>query len=555
MVPLRRVTHALRGPAGIAVLAGALAIALRLPFLLDAPYADEGGLLVVASRWHDHGPFLYGPLFVDRPPLLLAFFRLADVAGGLVMLRALGLVLVAGSVALAARAGAVLAGTRGAAAAAPTCAALLADPRLGTREIDAETVGVPMILLAAVLSLEAVRRAPSGTRTVFLVGAGIAGSAAVLVKQNLVDGLVFAVVLVVATGIADTAGVRRTAGQVCLVMLGAAVPPAVALAWSATATGAHGLWYTLYGFRLAGSSALFATTSAARAARLQGLGRAAVLSGMAALLVVCVMTLLRRRRSDAATVALVAMLVAEVAGAAGGGYYWPHYLIGIVPATALLAAKAAAVRRPWLLGLAVTATLVSSAVAVIVCAAGPTSTRSTEVAALSAWLDRAARPGDSAVVLYGEASVFDATPLRPAYPFLWTLPQRILDPHLTRLVHTLDRRSGPTYVVVRMPLDSYGQDPHGRVHRAIERHYQWVARVDADSIFRRRGTISRRSRDHFAPVNDQRPRWRTNTTTPTTASTTATARNGHGDHSSVHSVARPCTVQTVPGPSRFNQAT
>jgi hypothetical protein len=126
-----------------AVLAGSLAVGLRLPFVHDLPYTDEGGLLVVADHWHTGGPYLYGPLFVDRPPLLLAFFRLADDLGGVVSLRLLGLGLVAVAVACATRAGTLLGGTRGAVAASLTCAALLADPLLGTREVDAETVGVP----------------------------------------------------------------------------------------------------------------------------------------------------------------------------------------------------------------------------------------------------------------------------------------------------------------------------------------------------------------------------------------------------------------------------
>jgi hypothetical protein len=165
----------------------------------------------------------------------------------------------------------------------------------------------------------------------------------------------------------------------------------------------------VYGFRIAAIGPLLAGSSAAQEARLDGLGRAALVSGMAVLLVLAVGTLLRRR-PDASVLALLAMLLVEVVGVAGGGYYWSHYLIGIVPATSLLVGRAVAVcSRPWLLGLAIAATLTSSVTEVALVAAHPTPVDGTEVGALTAWLDRAQRPGDTAVVLYGEASVFETT--------------------------------------------------------------------------------------------------------------------------------------------------
>ena len=492
-MPWRPAASAVRGPAGIALFAGSLAVALRVPFLHDPPYTDEGGLLVVAAHWHAGGPFLYGRFFVDRPPVLLLLFRLSTALGGLVALRILGLLLVLISVLCAGRAGGLLGGRRGSAVGSVVTAALLADPRLGTREIDAETVGVPLVLLSVVLALEAVRRTTPAARTALLLAAGASGSCALLVKQNLADGLVFAVVLAL--------GTRAT--RVVSVLLGASVPLGVAVGWSATGPGARGLWYALYGFRIAGANSLFGTSEATRLVRLHDLLLAALLSGLAALVAFSVATLLRRR-PDRVTVALLAMLVTEIAGAAGGGYYWTHYLIALVPATVLLAARAVAdLRRPWPLALLAALALGSSTVAVVAAAAHPAGT--TEVAALSSWLDRVQRPGDSAVVLYGEASVFDATRLRPAYPFLWTLPQRVLDPHLTRLVRTLDGPRGPTYVVVRMPLDPWGQDPHHRVRRALARHYRPAARVGTDRIYvtRRDARLQRRTAAHPPPPRER----------------------------------------------------
>jgi hypothetical protein len=93
-----------------------------------------------------------------------------------------------------------------------------------------------------------------------------------------------------------------------------------------------------------------------------------------------------------------------------------------------------------------------------------------------------ARPGDTAVVLYGDASLFEDTGLRPAYPYLWTLPQRVMDPHLRRLAATLDGPARPRFVIVRMSLDPWGQDPRGRVRHAVATHYRVVAHVDGDVI-------------------------------------------------------------------------
>jgi hypothetical protein len=212
-----------------------------------------------------------------------------------------------------------------------------------------------------------------------------------------------------------------------------------------------------------------------------------MLSGMVLTLVVAVV-LLSRRPLEAVTVALVAMLAAEVMGAAGGGSYWSHYLVALVPGSALLAARAVVgLRRAWVVGSVVAVTVVATGTDVARATADPTPPTRTEVGALSAWLTRHEHPGDSAVVLYGDASLFSDTALRPAYPYLWTLPQRVLDPHLVRLAQTLDRPGRPRFVVVRTSLDPWGQDPRGRVRRALAEHYRPAAHVDGDLVYVVRG--------------------------------------------------------------------
>ncbi|MFT4262248.1 MAG: hypothetical protein QM572_02605, partial [Nocardioides sp.] len=74
--------------------------------------SDEAGFLMVARQWHP-GSSLYGDYWVDRPPGLITLYRVADLAGGTVALRVVGLVAVLVAVALAARLGRVLAGPTG----------------------------------------------------------------------------------------------------------------------------------------------------------------------------------------------------------------------------------------------------------------------------------------------------------------------------------------------------------------------------------------------------------------------------------------------------------
>jgi len=75
-----------------AVVAAVAAVLVRLLSLSAQARPDEAGYLLVAQQARRGGPFLYGDLWVDRPPLLIAFFRVADSLGGLVAVRLLALV-------------------------------------------------------------------------------------------------------------------------------------------------------------------------------------------------------------------------------------------------------------------------------------------------------------------------------------------------------------------------------------------------------------------------------------------------------------------------------
>src|SRR3954471_23181880 len=98
-----------RRPAIWIALGAAVAVALRLPWLTTPLSRDEGGVAYVAEAWHHAGAFAYGPYFLDRPPLLVALYGLANgIAGapGIRILAALAAVVaVASSTAVAVRLG------------------------------------------------------------------------------------------------------------------------------------------------------------------------------------------------------------------------------------------------------------------------------------------------------------------------------------------------------------------------------------------------------------------------------------------------------------------
>ena len=58
-----------------------LALALRAPYLSIPLGRDEGGLSYMAQHWLEGGGQLYGPYWVDRPPLMFLLFKLAVLGG------------------------------------------------------------------------------------------------------------------------------------------------------------------------------------------------------------------------------------------------------------------------------------------------------------------------------------------------------------------------------------------------------------------------------------------------------------------------------------------
>lgn len=487
-----RLIRALREAGPATALALLLALILRVPFVDSLAYPDEGGLLLVARRWRDGGPLLYGHFFVDRPPLLLLFWRTADVLGGVEAARWLGCVLVGILIVAAGWSGWLLAERRGARLAALTAAALASTPILGTHEVDAELLGVPLILLCCTFALMTLRRCGVGAQARWAMFAGLAGSGAVLVKQNLVDGLVFGVALGLVAGLTGVWTRSRTVRFLGFGALGAGIPLSATVLWAATrGQGVAVLWATVVGFRADASAVITEHDMGAPELRLFLLGLVLVVSGMGGLVMMHVWSLRHGTRGrEPFTIALTAMLLVELLGVLMGASYWTHYLIALIPGATLAVAGLAGRRIEGHRRLVplVSFVVLSSVVATLVSLMPLAQTQRDGETHLVQWLDVAGRPGDTALVLYGHPNIIEASGMQPAYPYLWSLPLRTLDPQLDRLVATLNGGNAPTWIVEWLPSDSWDIDVDGRLSSSITAHYRAAGTICGVPIYLNRAT-------------------------------------------------------------------
>ena len=173
-----------RTDAGVVVGSVLLAAAMRVPFLTSPLASDEGGFLLVARNWQS-GPGLYGRLWVDRPPLLIALVRATDALGGVHGIRwvavvgCAALVLGAAGVALeVARTGAPDARERTVILTVVGTTALVSNPSIDLVAAKGEVLSLPLLVGSAWLVLRALR-----TRS--WPAAAVAGLLAIYAGANL----------------------------------------------------------------------------------------------------------------------------------------------------------------------------------------------------------------------------------------------------------------------------------------------------------------------------------------------------------------------------------
>jgi hypothetical protein len=459
------------------VLAAALAFLLRLPGLTRPIRPDEAGWFLVARSWHPRADSVYGEHFVDRPPSLIGLVDLADHLGGLVTFRVVGALAAAVTVLIAARIGEVVADERAGRWSAVVVAALVTSPLIDPVAAKGELLGLPLIGLAMWAALLAVRSAATTSRAAVLAfAAGVAGGSALGVKQSLVGGLVFAVVVFLADWWWGRTDARRVASLVPSLAAGAAVPVLATIAWAlAAGVDLSELWYTVYGFRSDAAHVLAGSTSTKPAERIALLVAIALGAGVIAIVGGFVVHLREHWTTDRpVTFATGTVLTTEVAGLVVSGSYWRDYLFPLVPPLALcvvllVALGGRAERRMRVVALG---SLVSAAIAMVVWFALELGgvIGYTEVAAGHAIKD-AAEPGDSLTVFGGRADVQYSSGLPSPYPHLWSLPMRTLDPDYAELVALLDGPDAPTWFVTWIPLTSWQAPGADDLARAIEENY------------------------------------------------------------------------------------
>ena len=489
-----------RGPWFWVALVAAAATLGWLPFMWRSLSPDEGGLLMLAAQW-EPGSSLYGDYWVDRPPLLVGLFAVADGLGGPVALRAMGVVAVVATIFLAGVIGRLAAPTSTKPTAdktsqdtrrivwpAATAALFLATPLFGGSVVSAELLGLPFVLAGVAAALVSLDRSDPRTATGWALAAGAAGAAAFLVKQNIVDVFVFVAVVAVAPGLRNpgplrSARLRLVGGVVC----GAVALTAVVLAFAAArGTGVAGIWNGVVVFRGEAFGLIAQSGNAATGDRLMNVLIAFGCSG--APLVVAALTWGSPARRAAARAGLRpaawALLAWEALVVLVGGGYWLHYLMGFLPGLVVLAAASVPTRprsSPSLVAAYVYATC--STVAVL----GWVLVNPIErpEAPAIAYLEDHSRPGDTGIVAFGAANILETTGLRSPYPHLWSLPARVRDPRTLELADVLAGPEAPTWLVVSgRSVTTWGVDG-AAANRVVRARYEVAARAGKFWIYLR----------------------------------------------------------------------
>jgi hypothetical protein len=461
----------------------ALVVALRMLLVTRPASPDEAGFLVVASQWHVGGTSLYGNYWVDRPPLLIGIFRLADLLGGLTALRILGAIAAAATVWLLASTAGRAFGARAATWAGVAAAGLLVSPLIGADVANGELLAAPFIALGLRLAVEAISNEDALTARAAALGTGFAAVLALLVKQNMADVVVFAAVCWVLAW-----RTRRIVGPslrdfIALAATGFAVGYAVVMLWAmAHGTSPLGVYEATYPFRIKAGQVLADIPGSTAQVRLSRLALSGLLTGGPLVLLAFLGLAVRRPRHAPVVWATIVAGAYAIISILAGGSYWLHYLVQSVPAVAL-AAGALAASAPR-----VSRVLVSLIAASAVVVVGVTATHAASApgTAVGQALAASAQPGDTVLSAFGDADIPRASGMSSPYPYLWSLPSRTLDPDMALLRSILAGPEAPTWIVVRGSGTMQRLEDSG-VRPLIEERYHVVGSVCGRAIYLERG--------------------------------------------------------------------
>lgn len=471
-------------------------VVVRGTYVLQPLRSDEAGYLYIARQAHLGGEFLYGDYYVDRPPLLMAIFKVAALTDWDPMIRVLTIPFAIVFVLAAARAAFHVGGDVGSRWGAAVAAAFICTPAVAADQADGELFAAVFVMVALALALEAWRASTGVGRLGLAYAAGAFAGAAPLVKQNFLDALLFIAVLVVARVARDRVLDHRGLVVILGGAAGAVTPHLLLWLW-ALASGIEplSLWRDLAAFRGEAFGVIWSGSPEAplrRAATLVALG---LVSGVLLVVVAWFRRVGLRFLGWTPMEWAISVTTAFALAAIGaGGSYWPHYLLQLAPVGVL--ALAAVVGGPPRVARQMRVagrTAVGSAVVGVVLVAVVYATtpwvwfqeRTGE------WLAASGRAGDTALVVYGNASVLEKADMRSPYPHLWSLPMRTLDPDQSRLRGTLSGGSAPVWVVEMNPVNSWKIDDARRLRDLLDERYRVVSEVCGFPVWLRSDVVRR----------------------------------------------------------------
>jgi hypothetical protein len=469
-----------------------LAVALRVPFLRDPLGSDEAGLLLVVRHFDAGSATLYGDYWVDRPPLLLAYFWAADHLGGAAGVRLLGCVVSVVLVLTAAVAGHALRGRQGAAWGSLVAALLGSSYAIAGHVMNGMLQAATLTLASCALTVAATTRETTGARFHgLLFAAGLVGMSAALVKQSFVCGLAFGLAVVLTAAVSRQLTWPRAVRGLAALGAGAATAVAGVLLWAVL----HGidladLWFAVVEFRVLAADVTASTGMSASAHRVDTLMTAFLASGLVLFVVlfsVAAPELVRSPRTRPHAVGVAVVLGIALVSVVAGGSWWRHYLVQLVPFAVLTAVLLTGTRQRWARSARVVV-LVTAACSLVATAAGAYAEDSPEQQVrVGRYLAAAAEPEHTGLVTWGHPEVLLYARLTSPYPYLWSLPARTLDRDLEQLLRVVRGPRPPTWIVQWRSFESWDGRGHRRLARAVEQRYRMVATPCGEPLYLLRG--------------------------------------------------------------------
>ena len=429
--------------------------------------------------------------WVDRPQGLVAAYRLVAATGWDPTVRFLAIAAAALATAGVGAAAWALAGRRAAVVGAALFAVLSPAPHLEGFTANGELLASAFTAVA--VAAVAWWSVTADRRLLFL--AGLAGALGLLMKQSAFDGLVVALVAVLA---GRRASDRRTGRDLAALGAGVAVPAVLALAHAVT-LGFGDWWFAMIGHRSQTDSIIhgpFAHRASLFFHSLPPFGK-----DLGLLAVVAVPGLIAARRQGRLLLPLI-WLLAALAGFAVGGLYHPHYWMQLVAPLCLLGAMGveAIAARSWRASVLATAVVVGATLVVslpVYLASSGTKVsemtlddRRVQLAKpIGRLIAGLTGPDDRVAAVWANAAVYWYADRTPAFRYLWLGPLSQIRGAAATARATITGPNPPTAVVITTKPSEL--DPHGEVTRALADRYVLVRHIGPYPVYVLRSALPR----------------------------------------------------------------